>query len=128
MHEMAFETEKQKAEEHALNVKQKQELYEIKHKNDVAKPKLSFSKVAFIFMIANCSVIELYALITMFIFADLSPLSTLIAAVVGECVTFLGYEIKSVKENISGGIVYESTMKKLEYELENNNDEDDAVG
>lgn len=117
MHEIVYEAEKQKALDHAKEVKQKQELYEIKHSNDKPKEKLSFSKMAFIFMIANCSVIEIYALVAMFFFADLSPLTSLIVAVVGECAAFISYEAKSAKENSAQGIVYETTMKKLEHEL-----------
>ena len=124
MHDMAFEVEKQKALDHAKEVKQKQELYEIKHSNDKPKEKLSFSKMAFIFIVGNCTVIEIYALIAMFHFGDLSSLSALITAVVGECVALLAYMVKSQHENTSGGIVYETAMRKLEHELNN----DDTVG
>lgn len=120
---MSFDKKKERAEQHALRVKQRQELSEIKHKNDV-KASLSFSKLAFIFMMGNCMIVEIYALITMIIFADLSPLTTLIAAVIGECVTMIGYYIKSGKENTAGGIVYESAMEKLRSGI----DSDDAVG
>lgn len=111
------------AKAHAEKVKVNQYLHEVKHKNDKPKEKLSFSKMAFLFMIINCTVIEIYALVAMAFFADLSSLSTLIAAVVGECVSFLGYEIKSAKENMAGGIVYESAMKKLEHELDSKSEE-----
>lgn len=124
MNELTYEVEKKKALEHAKEIKQKQELYELKHSNDKPKTKLSFSKVAFIFMIGNCTVIELYALAAMFYFGDLSSLSTLITSVVGECVSFIAYEYKSMKENSSEGIVYETAMKKLEHELSN----EDSVG
>lgn len=123
---MDYEKQKQLAQDHADKVKLKQELKEIKHSNDKPKEKLSFSKMAFIFMIGNCTVIEIYALVAMFFYADLSPLSTLIAAVVGECMSFLVYEAKASKENSEGGIVYESAMAKLKYEL--GNDTDDSVG
>lgn len=122
---MDYEKEISRALEHAEKVKLHQELYDLKHSNDKPKEKLSFSKIAFIFMIGNCVVIEIYALIAMFYFGDLSSLSALIAAVIGECVTMLGYFIKSQHENTKDGIVYETTMKKLEHELENSND---AVG
>ena len=125
MNEATFRQEKYKAQKYADEVKQKQEIYDIMHSNDKPKEKLSFSKMAFIFMIVNCTVIEIYALVVMVIFGDLSSLTTLIAAVVGECVSFISYEYKSMKENSAQGIVYESAMKKLEKELENN---DDAVG
>ena len=124
---MEYEEKMAKAKSHAEKVKLRRELSEAWHSNDAPREKLSFSKVAFIFMITNCVVIELYALVAMFYFGDLSSLSALIAAVVGECVSFLCFEIKSGKENTVGGIVYESAMKKLEYELENNST-DEAVG
>lgn len=124
---MDYEEKLSKAKSHADKVKLRRELNEVWHSNDEPREKLSFSKVAFIFMITNCVVIEVYALVAMFYFGDLSSLSALIAAVVGECVSFLCFEIKSGKENTVGGIVYESAMKKLEHELENNSN-DDAVG
>lgn len=123
---MDYEKRLAKALAHAEKVKLKQELNELRHSNDKPKEKLSFSKMAFIFMIGNCVVIEIYALVAMSFFGDLSSLSALIAAVVGECISFLCFEIKSGKENTTGGIIYESAMKKLEYELNSNTD--DAVG
>lgn len=123
---MNYKKKLQNAYEHAEIVKQRQELKKIKHSNDVPKEKLSFSKIAFIFMMVNCIVIEIYALIVMVFFADLSPLPALITAVVGECVTLTGYYVKSGKENTANGIVFETTMAKLNHEL-NDNDED-SVG
>ena len=120
----SFESEKLKALQHAMRVKQKQEIKDIRHSNDKTKQKLSFSKVAFIFMIVNCVAIEIYALVVMFFFEDLSSLPTLIAAVIGECVSMIAYFVKADHENTSGGIVYESAMAKLKHELEN----DDSVG
>lgn len=124
---MDYEKEKEKAIDHANKVKLRQELNELRHSNDLPREPLSFSKMAFIFMIGNCVVIEIYALIAMFYFGDLSSLSALIAAVVGECICTIGYFVKAAHENTTGGIVYESAMKKLEHELENNSN-DDAVG
>ena len=121
-----YEKQIQKALEYAEMQKLKQELYELKHSNDKKKEKLTFSKGVFIFMITNCIVIEAYALVAMFFYGDLSSLSALIAAVVGECITTIGYFVKAGRENSKDGIVYETAMKKLEYELENNSDE--AVG
>lgn len=120
MEQIIFEVEKQKALHYAEDVRQRQELYELRHSNDKKKEKLSFSKIAFIFMVTNCVIIELYALFTMFYFQDLSSLPALIAAIVGECITLCGYYVKSGKENTIGGIVYESAMKTLEHELDNN--------
>lgn len=121
---MDYEEKLSKAKSHADKVKLRRELSEIWHSNDEPREKLSFSKMAFIFMITNCTIIEIYALAAMFYFGDLSSLSTLITSVVGECISFVAYEYKSMKENSSDGIVYETAMKKLEYELNNN----DSVG
>ena len=127
---MEYEKKLERAVEHAEKVKLNQELSDVWHSNDKPKEKLSFSKAAFIFMMANCVVIEIYALVVMAIYGDLSSLSTLIAAVIGECVSLLGYLIKSKHENTSGGIVYETTMAKLNHELELGNYEnnDESVG
>ena len=125
---MDYEKQKERARQHAEKVKLQQELYELKHSNDKPKEKMPFSKKAYIFMIANCTVIEIYALIAMAFFADLSPLTTLIAAVVGECMSFLIYEAKAAIENKSNGIVYETTMAKLKHEMEQQKETDDAVG
>lgn len=122
---MDYEYKLKRALDHADKVKLKQELREIWHAND--KEKLSFSKMAFIFMMANCTIVEVYALIVMAVYSDLSALTTLIVAVVGECISLLAYMIKSTHENTSGGIVYESAMEKLRNELGTNNT-DDAVG
>lgn len=123
---MNYEKKIQRALDHAERVKLNQELKELRHSNDKTKEKITFSKGVFIFMIANCIVIEVYALVAMFFYGDLSSLSALIAAVVGECITTIGYFVKAGRENTKDGIVFETAMKKLEYELENNSDE--AVG
>lgn len=41
---------------------------------------------------------------------DLTPLITLIGAVVSEVIGFAIYSIKAAKENTSGGIVYDLAM------------------
>ena len=122
----SYQDKKDKAEKYAEKIKQKQELYEIKHKNDKSKEKMPTGKIGFWFLLINCTIIEIYALVAMMVLQDLTPLTALIAAVVGDCIAFISYNIKSGKENTSGGIIYESAMKKLEYELENNSE--DAVG
>lgn len=121
---MEYERKIAKALEYAERKKLKQEIHDLKHSNDRPRQKLTFSKLAFIFMMGNCVVIELYALVTMFFMEDLSSLSTLIAAVVGECICTCGYFVKSGKENSANGIVYETAMAKLQHELNT----DDAVG
>ena len=127
MNEERFEKEIQKAIEHAKKIKQKQELYELRHSNDKPKKELTTGKKVLYFMISNCSLIEIYSLVVMILFADLSSLPLLITAVVAECISVCGYFVKSTKENTEHGIVYETAMKKLEYEL-NNKEDKDAVG
>lgn len=105
---MDFEKEKQLAQKYAERVKQKQELKEIKHKNDKEKKPLTFSKIAFIFLILNCSIVEIYSMIVMIKMYDLSALTTLISAVVGECIVYCAYIAKSTIENKSEGIIFEA--------------------
>lgn len=126
---MNYEKELEKAKLHAEKVKLKQELNEIKHANDKARKSLSFSKVAIIFIFLNCFVIELYSMVAMFWLNDLSALGSLVMAVVGQCVSVLGYFIKSGKENCKEGIVYETAMRELELNADSEVSEDDgAVG
>lgn len=127
---MDYEKKIEKAMKYAEKVKLKRELNELKHSNDKPKEKLTFGKFWLIFLLANFMVIEIYSLTAMWFFADLTPLVGLIAAVIGDCVTLCSYFAKSSKENTTGGIVYESAMKKLEHELENSSSmsNDDVVG
>lgn len=106
------EKQKEKAEAYAEKQKLKQELYEIKHKYDKKKKPLTFGKWGFIFLIANCTIVELYSMIMMAVFQDLSTLSSLIAAVVGECVCLISYNIKSQIDNSSNGLTYALAMKE----------------
>jgi hypothetical protein len=55
---------------------------------------------------------------------NLDALPVLITAIVGECISILGYMVKSSVENRTGGIVFETTMKQLQ----ENNDDEDIVG
>jgi len=100
----------------------------IKRRNNIQKeyeqltnsaPKqLSTSKKALIFLLVNCSLIEIFTLwvtiksinlaSAMGIAPDFTPLITLIGAIVGEVIGLVAYYAKSTKENTSGGIVYES--------------------
>lgn len=114
MNEKDYKDRMDEAFRHAEDVKQKQEIKEAKHSND--KP-LSFSKMAVIFIFANCCVIELYSMVVMAVFHDLSSLGSLVMAVVGQCASLLGYFIKASRENTESGIVYETTMLQLQHEL-----------
>ncbi len=122
---MNYEKELEKAKLHAEKVRLRQELNEVRHANDGKNRPLSFSKVAVIFIFLNCFVIEIYSMVVMFIFHDLSSLGSLVMAVIGQCASLLGYFVKAKTENCIGGITYETTIRGLSNEL----DEDDgAVG
>ena len=86
--------------------------------------KLPTSKLLILFLFINCTLIELFtgwvtiksidlATLTM-VGPDFTPLVTLIGAVVSEVIGFAIYSIKSAKENTEGGIIYETTMAKLQ--------------
>ena len=90
--------------------------------------KLPTSKLLILFLFINCTLIELFtgwvtiksldlATLTM-VSPDFTPLVTLIGAVVSEVIGFAIYAIKSGKENTEGGIIYETTMAKLQQEDE----------
>ena len=78
------------------------------------KSRLPTQKMALYYIVANCTVIEIYSMIAMWVFRDLSPLCSLIAAVVGECLAYITYCAKSKTENSKDGIVYELAMKDME--------------
>ena len=58
--------------------------------------------------------VEIYSMIAMWVFRDLNPLCSLIAAVVGECLAYITYCAKSKTENSKDGIIYELAMKDME--------------
>lgn len=120
---MDYNKKLEKAKKHALLVKQKQEIYDAKHEND-KKKSWSFTKKLMAFLICNCSVIEIYSLIAIWRFGDLSPLSCLITAIVGECVGVIAYSYKSSIENRSGGITYETAMFEMKNKFHKDNDEE----
>lgn len=66
-----------------------------------------------LFLFLNCTIIEFFTgYVTLkslnLGFADFSPLTTLISAVVGEVICFAVYAYKATKENTEGGITYEN--------------------
>lgn len=86
--------------------------------------KKTTTKLLISFLFFSCTAIEIftgYVTLRSFKLAemtnmspDLTPLITLIGAVVGEVVGFAIYVIKSTKENQQGGIVYDLAMKDRE--------------
>ena len=124
---MDFEKKKIKAQQRAERIKQKYELHEIAHANDKDRKPWTFSKKLTAFVIANCLVIEIFALVAMWHFMDLSPLPALITAVVGDCIAVIGYLIKSTFENCQGGITYDLAMMHLPSEI-SKEEKENAVG
>ena len=88
------------------------------------RPKISTSKIILGIMIAILAVVMIftgYATASMLSIVmltgaafDFTPLTGLIAAVVGEVVVTLGYFAKSAKENSVNGITYQSMMNEFE--------------
>ena len=99
-------------------LKRKQRI--IKEKEALKPKKFTTTKLIIFFLFLNCTLIELFtfwatiqsielAKIAM-INPDFTPLITLIGTVVGEVIGFAIYAIKSMRENTSGGIVYDKAF------------------
>lgn len=124
----------QKQKEYLLK---KQQIKELK-RGLRAKIKLSTSKILMYFLLLNCTAIEIYTgIVTIIniniarqlcISPDLTPLVTLISAVVGETIGFAIYSAKAAKQNCKGGIVYEQAMFEANNNLIYNNQEDNVNG
>lgn len=105
-----------RAKRHADKVKQDQIVSEIRHRNDGDRPKLSFSKIAIIFICLNGLAIEIYSMWIMYVFHDISHLSSLIGilgSLIAQSVSIAGYFSKSKAENTSGGIVFQSMQNEF---------------
>lgn len=118
---MNYEMEMMRARKHAEKQRQKQEIYEEKHKYDKEKKRLTDGKKYTIFMFTNLVVVELFSMYAMLRFQDISALYSLIgigAAIVGQVVTLASYNHKSLGENTQGGIVYETALHNMTKEDE----------
>lgn len=99
----------------------KEEKYEIEHK--FAKKKYPFSKLLLIFLFINFAIIEIFTGYVTFktfslayavgVMPDLTPLVTLIGAIVGQTLSYGIYAAKSKAENTKDGIVYEAAMQDM---------------
>lgn len=84
---------------------------------------LTTTKLYLMFLFINCTAVELFTgYITLQSFKlarelciapELTPLVTLIGAVVSEVIGFAVYMLKSMKENSAGGVVYETAMANI---------------
>ena len=117
------EKKRKKLLKHALHksrdAEMKKEYDEIVPKK---KPRKGFdlsttTKQLMLFIVVNCSIIEIYTMIVMVKFQDLSALTALISAVVSESFSFMVYCTKSYLENRSEKN-HEYDMEKLRFENE----------
>lgn len=71
---------------------------------------LTTSKLALAYIFGSCTVVQVYSMLAMWHFGDLSALYSLIGATVGEAISYCAYAAKSTKENTTGGITYDMAM------------------
>lgn len=106
----------------------KKEIREAKEKY-WPKSRITGSKAGLYYIFAMATVIQIYSMIAMWHFQDLTPLAGMIAATVGEVFAYASYSAKSAKENTRGGIVYETAMKEQEgAETEPTDDDFEVMG
>ncbi len=102
----------------AQKQREKQDLKKIKEKYGKQKKKKKMidlsttTKQIMLFLIINCTVVELYAMFTMYHFQDLTTLDALISAVITETIAFLVYCVKSYFETRSEKM-HELDMSRL---------------
>ncbi len=97
-------------------------------------PRISTTKILMVLLFLNCTAVEVFTgYITLKNFElslitdhplDLTPLVTLVGAVVSEVIGFAVYSLKASKENTKGGIIFERAMKELENEYVEENDDE----
>ena len=124
---MAYKDDLDKAKAYAQKQREKQNVSLVKHFYDKPKKKPAFSKLMLLFLIINCSVIEVFSMVCMWCFRDLTPLGGLIAAVCTETIGTIGYFIKSAKENSESGITYSLAMREQD-RIDSGNCDEEAVG
>lgn len=129
-----YQYEKIRAKRHAMNVKRKQEIYEIRHSNDPEKRKPAYSKLLVAFIFIDCLFIQGFIMHMMAKTGDMSHLSSLIGLIgtlFVQGMSLVSYNSKSAKENSVNGIIYEMAMKDTDNQVANtmsDDIDDDAVG
>lgn len=126
-----FNTEKRKALEYAEEKRRKQELKDIRRNGAVRSlfnsENITTTKFFMIFILVNCSIIEVYSMVVMFVFNNLEALSALIGAVIGESISFAIYCAKSYLGHKEEEIrKYENRKLDLENANTNSTGEDDT--
>ena len=103
--------EREKHEKRMMELEVKQMKSEEKAAKKKLKPRINTSKAGLWYMMIMCTIIQFYSMAAMWYFQDLSPLTTLIGATVGEVFAYWGYALKASKENCEGGITYEMALR-----------------
>ncbi len=119
------------AQRYAEHQKHKQEIYEIKHKNDKPRKGVAFSKLLLILMLIDVLVIQGFSMYMMFFLADASSIPALLGIVIplmSLVVSLVSYNRKSAIENSVGGIVYDAVISQSQFENTINEPEEGAVG
>lgn len=109
---------------------------QLEEKRDSFKPqrkKIQTSKLLTGFLMAfiliNCVAVEIFSMYAMICLKDISSIYALIAgavtSVIGEITALAVYSFKSMKENCSGGITFETAMSEMKRKLDNENDKND---
>lgn len=124
----------------AIKRGRKQEINQLKQVNRVEKKvveenKITTTKRLIYFILINCSIIEIYSMVVMYVLRDLSPLVTLIAAVVSESISYAIYCLKSfygTKEEKQSQLErekfeLEASLSAMEYSDANSNLEDECL-
>lgn len=92
----------------------KDELKRIKAEYWPKRNRPSTAKMAMAYIFISCTVVQIYSMVAMWHFGDLSALYSLIGATVGEVGAYCAYAAKSAKENTKGGIVHDMALKSQE--------------
>lgn len=121
--ELLLEDEEKRWAQEKNLIQRKNKINEEKKKLKDNKTAISTTKLIVAFLFINCTIIEIFtgwvtikslemAAITGQP-ADLTPLATLVGAVVSEIIGFAVYAAKSAKENSKGGITYDLAMRNF---------------
>lgn len=105
-------------------IARRQELEKEKNKYKPTKKKIQTSKIFFILLFLSCFATQIFSMVAMWHFADLSSLSVLIGSTLTEGVGLMGYYLKAFMES--------KEEEKLKFEREKfyaeSHNDDEAVG
>lgn len=118
MTDREYRAELRKIELRGQEALRRKELKAARGKYKQQRKKPAVAKLALWYIFGSCTIVQIYSMVAMWHFADLSPLITLIGATVGETISYCAYAAKSTKENTSGGIVYDLAMQQQQMDTE----------